>query len=75
MNPETEKRSTDEVLRALTELDGIKPEAVGPCDERFGSLDTITMSERDYRYSIALAVKQAQVNTYRKLMSFVADRR
>lgn len=61
-------------LRAATELDAIKPQAVGPCDEFYGSsTKLITISEKELKYRIALAVKQAKVDTYRALRSIASE--
>lgn len=61
-------------LRAATELDTIKPQAVGPCDEFYGSsTKLITTSEQELKYQIALAVKQAKVETYRALRSIASE--
>lgn len=61
-------------LRAATELDTIKPQAVGPCDESYGSsTKLITMSEQELKYRVALAVKQAKVDTYRALRSIASE--
>lgn len=61
-------------LRAAAELEAIKPHAVGPRDDSYGSSSTlVTISEQEFRYRVALAVKQAKVNTYRALCAIASD--
>lgn len=61
-------------LRAAAELEVIKPHAVGPRDASYGSSSTlITISEQEFKYHVALAVKQAKVNTYRALRAIASD--
>lgn len=61
-------------LRAAAELDTVKPQAVGPCDDSYGSsTELITISEQELKYTIALAVKQARVDTYRSLRAIARE--
>lgn len=61
-------------LRAAAELDTVKPQAVGPRDDSYGSsTDLVTISEQELKYRIALAVKQSKVDTYRALCAIASE--
>ncbi len=61
------------VIRSLTELDEIKGEVIGPCDDRYGSYElTREISMADYNYSLAIAKKRTQVAAYQSLIT-IAD--
>lgn len=61
-------------LREVANLESIKPEAVGPCDERYGSSEKqITISEQDLNYRIALAVKLSKVAAHRLLLAIASE--
>ena len=61
-------------LRAAAELDTIRPQSVGPCDDSYGSsTELITISEQEFKYLIALAVKQSKVDTYRALRAIASE--
>ncbi len=60
-------------IRTLAETEDIVPVSIGPCDETYGRWDKIgTISQQDYNYKKALAIKNSQVSTYRKIHS-IAD--
>ena len=61
------------VIRSLTELDEIKGEAVGPCDDTYGSHELIReISMPDYNYSLATIKKRTQTAAHRALTT-IAD--
>ena len=61
-------------LRAAAGLDTVKPQAVGPRDDSYGSsTDLVTISEQELKYRIALAVKQSKVDTYRALRAIASE--
>jgi hypothetical protein len=66
----TDEQIAAAVLRALVKIDNIKAEPVGPCDESFGDyLLVASISQRDYRYDLALHKSKVQVATERKLLA------
>jgi hypothetical protein len=61
-------------LRSLVKIDNIKAEPVGPCDESFGDyLLVASISQRDYRYDLALHKSKVQVATERKLLTIATE--
>lgn len=63
-------------LRAAAKLEGIRPEPIGQCEERFGDpFRAERISERDFKLALAKATKQAQVNVERKILAIAAELR
>jgi hypothetical protein len=61
-------------IRAVAKLDGIKPEPLGPWDERYGDpLRTESISQRDFRYTLAKEKKRVQVAAQRQLLAIAAE--
>jgi hypothetical protein len=61
-------------IRALAETEGVKPEAVGPCDEAYGWLDPSPIqSARDRTYELALQRKRAKTESWRILLAIAAE--
>jgi len=63
-------------LEAVAKLEDLKPGFVGPCDESYGScLHSVSITERDFNYSLALERKRAQMATKLKLLAIAAELR
>jgi hypothetical protein len=61
-------------LRAAAGLEGIRPEPVGECDERYGDpFRTERISEQDFKYKRALTKKQTQADAQRQLLAIAAE--
>jgi len=70
------KRGLAAVLEAVAKLEDIEPGFIGPCDESYGSyLYSISTTERDLNYTIALEKNRAQVAAERKLLAIAAELR
>ena len=63
-------------LEAVAKLEDIEPGFIGPCDESYGSyLHSVSITQRDLNYSIALEKNRAQVAAERKLLAIAAELR
>jgi hypothetical protein len=70
----TDEQIAAAVLRALVKIDNIKAEPLGPCDESFGDYFLVaSISQRDYRYELALHKNKVQVSTERKLLAIANE--
>ena len=61
-------------LEAVAKLEDIEPGFIGPCDESYGSyLHSVSITQRDFNYSLALEKNRAQVAAERKLLAIAAE--
>jgi hypothetical protein len=69
-----DRNSMAAALRAVAKLDGIKPEPLGPCVEWYGDpLRTESISQQDFRYTLAKEKKRVQVAAQRQLLAIAAE--
>jgi hypothetical protein len=64
------------VLIAIADLDEIKPEFIGPCDQSYGDyLQMKPISQRDFRYELALHKSKVQVAAEWRLLAIATELR
>ncbi len=61
-------------LRAVADLEDVKPKPLGLCDERYGDpIRTKRISQRDFMYELAKERKKAQVAAQRQILAIAAE--
>jgi hypothetical protein len=74
VNDPVYKQCIAAALRAAAELNEVKPEVLGPCDETYGDYMRIeSISQRDYIYNLAKANKKVKIAAYDKLLAIAAE--